>query len=291
MIPRRPLLPTCIASIAIAALALATATPALAVIASPFVDPEPDPGGFDPDPGMGSPGDPGGTFSMDYLIWVVADAINSDYNGYTAVLVRGFEAVSMPGGTATHNPMPSVDFNQKTGKWELSGGLVHGIANLGEQTEFVAAGNLVTDNLNIDRFETGDFHVAAGVTGFIQSDTHGVALPNDIDGRWAEQVKRSPNNENASPVQDYNTAYPYYMFIFDTNGSGNIDNAGADAFIGMFYEELDSPNHDLPQIQNVPAGDFDALVVRFSGPFHAVPEPATAALFLLGIACLARRRR
>jgi PEP-CTERM putative exosortase interaction domain len=216
------------------------------------------------------------------LVWVVEAANDMAYNGYTAVLVRGFEAVSAPDGLTQNSAVPSVNYNYETGRWELSGGYVHAIANLGESAaggEFLAAGTVVGKTYVIDRFSAGDLHVYTRGTSYAENG--GMIVVNQ--GQW------DAAGSGRSPVQTTETAYPYYMFVFKTGetGVGNINAAGADALVGMFYEEL---NNELPTLQENFTEDKDILVVRFNN-FYVVPEPATAALFALGIACLARRRR
>ena len=260
-----------------AVIAAMTAVSAALALNAPF-EPLPDANEYDNPPlGVGPPTNPASR-----LYWVVEGADLAAYNGYTAVLVRGLEAVSATGGTANNSMVPTVTYED--GKWVLHNGYVHAIANLGESTEFVQATSKNISNISaINNLNEGDWQSLSQPPAYNDSSY----IPVENDDRWKSAVVYTSDNKAQAPVQNSTTAYPYYMLIFDTSESeGMIDASGPDSFVGTFYELL---NPGVPELQTI--GNYKVLVVRFSGDFDVVPEPATAALFLLGVACLARRRR
>ena len=286
-------------------LALGLAASSALAISSPFVDP----------PGPTLPPDPGGSMansflSYSYLFWVVEGANSSAYNGYTAVLVRGNEAIDIDNGstgTVLNNAVPTVTYNDVLGSWELNGGVIHAIATLGSNIGgsnqgFMTVNDDRNDYLkNIDRLEMGDWHYTTHT--YTQQYVPDPLTVVENHAKWGTQATLNSYNT----FQTLDTAYPYYMFIFDTSSSrsGSIsDNGnqypghpnyippfsvGPDAFVGMWYEELNVSDNLVPELQQ---GSFEnminVLVVRFSEP---VPEPTAAALLALGAACLGLRRR
>ena len=244
------------------------------------------------------PGDAGGTLGglppppsgmPSYVAWVVEGAASTDYQGYTAVLVRGDEEISISSGgpgTVLNSLVPSITYSEGIG-WNLENGVVHGISDLGGNTQFRSAGSgYVT---YVDRLNGSDYHIAVPVNEFSST---GQALVHNYD-RWNQATEYAD-------VQTYSAAYPYYMFLFDTSKSSGIIDGNA-VLVGMWYEELNALNNTVPGIQTIDGYPGtatsnthqidDVLVVRFSGPFIPVPEPTAAALLALGAACLGLRRR
>ena len=244
------------------------------------------------------------TFTSDQLVWNIQNygvfqvLELSSAATYTVVLVRGNASLgvnaTIPGNYAT----PEV--NKVDGKWVVANANIQGLGRLNyDGTDFTSPdfdAGVYTEGMA--RFNDDDAHVALEVTpwGDFGVGRYAVLNPDLWDGTHTSSTGQGM-------WADSDMAYPYYMLVFDTSlTAGVID--GTSTYLGYFDEEL---NPELPKVdKNILNGsvvdEFSALVVRFGGegelgnnshwhPAAAVPEPATAALFLFGAALLARRRR
>ena len=206
------------------------------------------------------------------VYWVIGDDILSSYSGYNAVLVRGMDDGSTP--TVTFDQT----MNSNSGGWVLKNGLFYVSAPIASFTVITPSLPSITGLSS----SGGDGYVKMDVLDWLV----GVNSVNLAGTSWPTENSNVIVISNDDPPT---TSYPFYMFLYD--GTGNVNDVPDDgSMIGMWLEEMYEMKDTIQH--GVLDNGKDALVIRFSGlPTLPVPEPTSAALFALGAACFALRRR
>ena len=237
---------------------------------------------------QGNPADPGGSFpESGVFFWVVSADILANYEGYSAVLVRG-----MGDGT-----IPTVSKVGNT--YVLENGFFYASADLSPAPNFGGPpGMSPADDFtrltvvpgNIDGFKAGDAYRGFNIFDW---ESPKQSIKSD-DTSWPSETITYGMVTGETPPdcgifgENSATSYPYYMFLYE--GTGNVDSLSDGDLIGVWLEEYyDSKNILQENVSLGSAGMKDVLVVRFSG-LPVVPEPTSAALLALGAACLGLRR-